>query len=138
MLAVSMTLTSCVSAQVSVKLTVTGFHNSEGRLLLAVFNDISQFPYEPFMEFGWEKDTVSGSSMVIDFDLPAEGSYAFSVLDDNNANGELDKNFIGLPQEHFGFSNDARPAFFSPPEFEECLVNILPGVNDLKILLQRY
>jgi uncharacterized protein (DUF2141 family) len=138
MLAVSMALISSVFAQVSVKLTVTGFHNNEGRLLLAVFNNLSQFPYEPFLEFAWEKDTVSGSNMIIDFDLPAEGSYAFSVLDDKNSNGEMDKNFIGLPQEHFGFSNNARPVIFSPPEFEDCLVKILPGINDLEIILQRY
>lgn len=37
-------------------------------------------------------------------DLPA-GDYAILVFHDENGNGELDKNFIGIPREPLGFSN---------------------------------
>jgi uncharacterized protein (DUF2141 family) len=34
------------------------------------------------------------------------GSYAIAVFHDTNGNGKLDRNFIGLPSEPYGFSND--------------------------------
>lgn len=33
------------------------------------------------------------------------GSYAIAVFHDLNGNGRLDRNFIGLPSEPYGFSN---------------------------------
>ena len=44
------------------------------------------------------------------------GSYAFAYLHDENANGRFDRDFIGWPQEGFGFSNDAAPSF-GPPSY---------------------
>ena len=34
------------------------------------------------------------------------GSYGIAVFHDTNGNGKLDRNFIGLPSEPYGFSND--------------------------------
>jgi len=124
-------------AQVRVSLTVEGFHSARGKLLLAVFNREEQFPYEPFLDFSWQKDTLAGYSMTVEFSLPGYGVYAFSVLDDENGNGELDKNFIGLPQERFGFSNGAKAGLFGPPDYPECTVEIKQGDNKLNICLQR-
>ena len=50
-------------------------------------------------------------------DLPY-GTYAVSVLDDENSNLDMD-NFLGIPKEGYGFSNDAEVKI-SPPKFEEC------------------
>ena len=90
------------------------------------------------MEFKWPKDTLTGDKMVLEIELPEAGSYVLSILDDNNSNGRMDKNLIGLPKERFGFSNDARPGLISPPDYKDCLVNIEPGHNEIDIHLQRY
>jgi uncharacterized protein (DUF2141 family) len=50
------------------------------------------------------------------------GNYAVSVIHDENANGELDSNFMGIPKEGFGFGNDAM-GMFGPPSFEKALIN---------------
>jgi uncharacterized protein (DUF2141 family) len=34
------------------------------------------------------------------------GTYAIAVFHDRNGNGKLDRSFIGLPSEPYGFSND--------------------------------
>jgi outer membrane protein len=47
-------------------------------------------------------------------DLPG-GDYALVVYHDENGNGRLDKNFIGIPREPLGFSNRYRPK--GPPTF---------------------
>ena len=43
------------------------------------------------------------------------GIYAVKLFQDFNRNGEFDMNWIGLPLEKFGFSNDAHPTFSEPP-----------------------
>jgi len=46
------------------------------------------------------------------------GAYAAQVYFDENDNDELDRSFIGIPQEGIGFSND--PSFtFRAPSFAE-------------------
>jgi uncharacterized protein (DUF2141 family) len=44
------------------------------------------------------------------------GSYAIAVFHDTNGNGKLDRSFIGLPSEPYGFSNDVGRR--GPPNFE--------------------
>lgn len=50
-------------------------------------------------------------------DLP-EGEYAVSLFVDENSNGKMDANAIGIPTEPFGFSNDAFGSY-GPPSFEQ-------------------
>jgi uncharacterized protein (DUF2141 family) len=46
------------------------------------------------------------------------GTYAVRLYHDENGNEELDTNLLGIPQEAFGFSNDAGGRF-GPPDFED-------------------
>src|SRR6476660_5935546 len=46
------------------------------------------------------------------------GVYAIQTFQDVNANDKMDTSWIGLPQEPFGFSLDAKP-FLSKPAFDE-------------------
>jgi uncharacterized protein (DUF2141 family) len=48
------------------------------------------------------------------------GSYAIAVFHDTNGNGKLDRNFIGLPSEPYGFSNDVGRR--GAPDFEAARV----------------
>ena len=41
----------------------------------------------------------------------APGRYALSAFHDENDNGELDTNLLGIPSEGYGFGNDASAAF---------------------------
>lgn len=45
------------------------------------------------------------------------GEYALQVYCDENDNGQLDKNFIGIPREPLGFSNGYRPK--GPPSYSK-------------------
>lgn len=51
------------------------------------------------------------------------GTYGITLLDDENKNGEMEKNVIGIPKEGFGFSN-----FFmekkKKPSFSDFKTNI--------------
>lgn len=56
--------------------------------------------------------------------LPA-GEYALVVYQDENGNGRLDKNFIGIPREPLGFSNRYWPQ--GPPTFARAAFQIEEG-----------
>ncbi len=51
------------------------------------------------------------------------GQYAIRYFHDENKNEELDTNFIGIPKEGFGFSNDAIGKF-GPKDFSEWLFEV--------------
>lgn len=74
---------------------------------------------------------VHKSSSKITVYLPS-GKYGVVAFHDLNGNEELDTNFIGIPTEPYGFSNNAR-AMLSKPDFEETLVNLN---GDLAITFQ--
>lgn len=46
------------------------------------------------------------------------GSYALALIHDENSNNKLDKNFLGIPSEGFGFSNNP-VILFGPPSFDK-------------------
>ena len=60
------------------------------------------------------------------------GTYAIIVIHDENRNGKLDTNWLGVPKEDYGFSNDAE-AFLSAPSFSAATFRYDGGTLDLTI-----
>jgi len=56
------------------------------------------------------------------------GEYALLVYHDENNNKQLDRNFIGIPTEPIGFSNEYRPR--GSPTFRNARFTFLPGETD--------
>ncbi len=56
--------------------------------------------------------------MICEFLNVEKGDYAISASQDLNANGKLDKNWVGIPKEPWGTTNNVRPSFRAPT-FEE-------------------
>ena len=46
------------------------------------------------------------------------GRYAAIAFHAENGNGKLDKNFLGVPTEPYGFSNNVQ-GFLGPPTFDD-------------------
>ncbi len=93
----------------------TGFNSNEGQALFAVV--ASPEAYEDIGKNAIAKSMLkikSGKSQGC-FHLPY-GWYAVSVVHDHNNNGKLDKNFLGLPKEPYGFSNN--PSALGKPSFQ--------------------
>ena len=58
------------------------------------------------------------------------GEYAISVHHDDNDNGKIDTNFIGIPKEPTGLSNGAVPKF-GPPKYKDAAFRV--GGEDLEM-----
>ena len=64
-----------------------------------------------------------------------KGEYAIALWHDENNDGKLNKNWLGMPTEGYGFSNNVFGAF-GPPDYEECTFKIREGeIRNLDIKL---
>jgi uncharacterized protein (DUF2141 family) len=107
---------------------VTGLRNGKGKLSVAVFDRALGFPQEDERAVYRRSVELAGRAIPpggIEVLLPEveAGRYALIVLHDENGNGKLDKNFLGMPTEGYGVSNDARNRF-GPPKFTEAVVEV--------------
>ena len=95
------------SASAALKVTVTGLHSQKGRLVACLWHDKQGFP-------SCEKSgsaerlvlPVSGATMEFAFPHVAPGEYAVTVHHDEDGNGKMKHNFIGMPVEGVGVSNN--------------------------------
>ncbi len=103
------------TANLTVK--VINIKEIKGSMSVALFNSPEGYPCgDSFYQAKSHKLDSLNFSMVFS-DLPP-GVYAVAVFQDTNDNGEQDTNWLGIPKEPYGFSNDA-VARFSAPSFEE-------------------
>ena len=63
------------------------------------------------------------------------GSYAVKVFHDVDDNSILDTNWMGIPKEPYGFSNDAMGTF-GPPSFEQASFKVGAGTNAVRIRMK--
>ena len=101
----------------SIDVKVLNIRNSAGTIGCALFESPVGFPIE-FLRYATNinvikiRDTQARCDFV---DIPP-GTYALAVIHDENMNGKLDTNWLGIPTEGYGFSNDAK-AILGPPSF---------------------
>ncbi|MEI6767105.1 MAG: DUF2141 domain-containing protein [Bacteroidota bacterium] len=93
---------------------VKGIRSDNGNLRIALYN--TKGTYMGDTPFRTAIIPVDASEEIATFkDIPY-GSYAVAIIHDENSNGELDKNTLGVPKEGYGFSNDAMGQY-GPPEW---------------------
>jgi uncharacterized protein (DUF2141 family) len=68
-----------------------------------------------------------GETIVSLKDVPP-GTWAVLAYQDANDNGQLDRNFIGIPSEDYGFSRNPASRF-GPPGFDDAAIEVREGVT---------
>ena len=108
-----------------------------GEIHVAVYDNAEAFEADRGEKGGAAPGIVDGTIVMVDagtstfeYELPA-GQYAVGIFHDVNLNNKMDNNFLGLPKEQYGFSNNAR-ALFGPPSFEDAAFE-LEGVTKQSI-----
>jgi uncharacterized protein (DUF2141 family) len=95
---------------------VSGLENTQGQLLIGLYRDSEEYDSEkPVMG---ATVTITGKDQLVRFEHLPYGQYAVVVLHDLNKDMEMQKNFLGIPQEGYGFSNNVMGSF-GPPSFED-------------------
>ena len=115
-----------------VTIEVLNVEASKGQLIISVFSSQESFLQTPYKQFTLPATSPATSLQVTDL---TTGLYSISVIHDEDADGELGTNFVGIPNEPVGFSNDAT-GLFGPPDYRDTLVDI-EAEQDIKINLRR-
>jgi uncharacterized protein (DUF2141 family) len=100
----------------TLRLEVSSFRNAKGTLNCRLFTDAGNFPDGEGART--VRATIAGTQSACVFDELPPGTYAVAVVHDENGNGRLDKNFLGIPAEGYGVSNN-RTYAASSPKWEE-------------------
>ena len=119
-----------------IHITILDIRNSTGSVACALFDSEEGFPIE-FLRSATNVMVIKirATQARCDFeDIPA-GTYAIAVIHDENVNGKLDTNAIGIPREGYGFSNAAR-ALLGAPSFSAASFRHDGGTLNLSIRLR--
>ena len=114
----------------SVLIEVSGFKNTRGTLNCRLFTKAADFPDGDGIVT--LRVPITGSNTSCSFSIVEPGTYAIAVVHDENGNGKLDKNFVGVPSEGYGVSNNKTYAL-SAPKWDESSFAI--GATESKALL---
>jgi uncharacterized protein (DUF2141 family) len=115
---------SLSAAAATVEVHVTGVDAGKGSVKVAVC-DQARFLKQCL--YSGSAPARAGDNTIAVRDVPP-GSWAVLAYQDANGNGELDRNFIGIPSENYGFSRDARGKF-GPPSFEDAAITVREDGN---------
>jgi len=117
-----------------IQVEVVGLRNDKGQVLCALFSSASDFPKKTDKAVARANSVISQKHASCEFRGVTAGRYAVSVFHDENSNGKLDTNFMGIPSEGVGASNGAK-GHLGPPKFEAAAFPYSGGRLELKITI---
>lgn len=119
------------------KLTVTlnGLRSQRGRVCLSLFANSQGFPDRNGKAVQARCVDVSSTPVVVTFNNLQLGTYAIATFHDENGDGKLNRNGLGIPTEGFGFSRNPQ-IVAGPPRFGESAVLVAGAETDIQIRFQ--
>lgn len=96
---------------------VSTFRSVKGKLVCRLFAGPDGFPSKATYKVQVTA-LIPGKKASCVFHDVARGTYAVALFHDENGNGQLDTNFIGIPSEGVGASNNRRP-LVGPPSWDD-------------------
>ncbi|OBX24951.1 uncharacterized protein (DUF2141 family) [Gelidibacter algens] len=108
----------CATDQPKLTLHIQNIESGKGKIIIGVFNTDKDFLKDGVAVKNYTVDVNSANETFVITDLP-KGVYAISLYHDENSDNKFNRNFLGIPKEGYGFSNNVKPRF-SAPSFEDC------------------
>ena len=99
----------------NIAVKVNGLSSNKGKVFLAIYDK-----QEDFLENTYRGTTssIANQTCEVVFENIPKGIYAISIFHDENDNGKMDTNFMGIPKEDYGCSNNAS-GFMGPPKWKD-------------------
>jgi len=113
---------------------ITGMRNDKGRVQCSLFSSAADFPKKAEKAVAHAASDISHGQAICEFAGISPGTYAVSVFHDENSNGKLDTNLMGIPREGVGASNNAK-GHLGPPKFTAAAFPFSGGRLELKITI---
>lgn len=106
-----------------ITVNIRNISKPEGMLGVALYSSKQGFPEKADRAVATRVRKISSTAHEVRFENIPYGSYAISVLHDENGNGKMDKKAIVIPKEGFGVSNNPKIRR-GPPSFSEALFTL--------------
>lgn len=112
-------------------ITIPNINGNAGEIIFGVYNNRENFPKvgKEYRVVRFPANTAGSTFKIKDL---KPGEYAVGIYHDVNTDGVCNLNFIGIPKEGYGFSNNIKPVI-KAPTFEECKIKL---TGDLKLTVQ--
>jgi uncharacterized protein (DUF2141 family) len=126
-----------VATGCTLRIHVDGLRNSKGNVGTVVFTTSDGWPENSSKAFRIGPAEIPAGqrqATAVWENLPP-GTYGVAAIHDENSNAKLDKNFLGIPKEGFGFANNPH-VMFGPAPFKEALVHVTCPATDITIHIQ--
>lgn len=107
---------SCESDNAILKINFSS-EGKKGVINLSVYTSESTYMKSTNKKYKLEMLDGENKQIIIE-NLCINENYSIAAFLDENDNGKLDKNFLGIPKEPYGFSKNVK-GMFGPPDFEE-------------------
>jgi uncharacterized protein (DUF2141 family) len=98
-------------------IVITGLENDDGEVLIALSDSRENYESDSEAYLGYKVKIKNGNAECTIAELPY-GEYAIKLYHDENMDGELNSNFLGIPTEDYGFSNNASGTF-GPADYDD-------------------
>lgn len=92
---------------------ISHLRSANGKVLAALYKSEKGFMKDEKSAIATAQVSLSGKQAQIVFEVPY-GEYAFSLLHDENGNGKMDTNMLGIPKEGYAASNNAKNSLGAP------------------------
>jgi uncharacterized protein (DUF2141 family) len=102
----------------TIALELRGFRSDRGTMRVSLFASAKGYPGRHELALRAGTGPIKNRVATFRFDNVPHGVYAVSVLHDENDNRKMDTNWLGIPKEGGGASNNPR-ARMGPPRFED-------------------
>jgi uncharacterized protein (DUF2141 family) len=102
---------------ISIQIKVVNLTTNEGKVGVLLLNEEKKVVASAMLK-------VQENQCSIKFENQSAGKYAAKFFHDQNGNGKMDANSLGIPAESYGFSNGVKGIFGSPPEFNKTIFTV--------------
>lgn len=106
-----------VKAQGNTVVNISNFQSNKGICIVCLYDNANAYAGKGNPVKCLRVSVNNKSAEAVFNEVPA-GTYAVSVIHDENTNNKFDKNFLGIPTEGYGASQNKLP-FAAAPKFED-------------------
>jgi uncharacterized protein (DUF2141 family) len=120
----------------TITVSVWNLQNDQGQVGCSLYSKKDGFPMDSKKADERMMVQPSGRKATCVFKGVEPGTYAISMMHDENKDNELETSLVGRPQEWWGVSNDAPSERFGPPKFEKATFEFDGTAKTVKVKAQ--
>jgi len=125
---------SCDQRPFSIQVTVKNVKSAKGLITIDLHDDDADKWLKKGGRVGRVRVPAQQGQTVVCVPVDRAGKYAFALYHDKDANLKLNKNWIGLPSEPYGVSNDA-PIRMGPPSHKDAALQVTGPLTPATVTL---